>query len=150
VLYRNSYDLVRKPLSDVIDGNDDVALDEARNVQGSWPDVVPDMAVSKVLESSRVGERRMTTGMISAGVLDDEDYLEVVKEGSFGANALEEIRVTSPDVATEAHIADRMAHGPIPSLSELLWRHRRRMAQQAASDIRVPVRVITSQGRTRS
>lgn len=155
VLYRNSYDLSRKP---VVEGVY-VAGDEAatlRNAQrelnswaGLWPRDPPEMAACKILEGLPATARRLTTGMVSAGVLVDEDYLEVIRIGSFGYPDLEEMRLTAADAAAEARIADRIRSGPAPSFAEMLWRYRRRESERAAARQNVRSRVIVTAGRDR-
>ena len=153
VLYRNSYDLSRSPLREEIfrepENNFKRALAKAEEFKGYWPNDVPDMAACKVLDGASSSQRRITTGTVSAGVLLDEDYIEVVRLKSFGASQIEEIRISAADAGAEGRIGDRIAHGPPPSLAELQWRHRRRAAEKAASMVRVPARVITTGGRVR-
>jgi hypothetical protein len=153
VLFKNSYDLSRSPLREevFVDGSLDMtkAIEKAKELQGVWPDDVMDMAACKVLDGADPTKRRITTGMVSAGVLLDEDYLEVVRLKSFGASSLEEIRVSSQDVAVEGRIADRQRSGPIPSYAELQWRHRRRGAERIGAEMGVPTRVVATAGRTR-
>jgi hypothetical protein len=125
VLYKNSYDLSRSPLREETFVNNSLdiakAIDKAKELQGVWPDDVMDMAACKILDGANPTERRLTTGMVSAGVLLDEDYLEVIRLKSFGASSLEEIRLSAPDVAVEGRVADRLRSGPAPSFAELQW-----------------------------
>jgi hypothetical protein len=153
VLYRNSYDLARSPIRQRIlkygAKFKDAALREAQALAGHWPAQVPAMAASKVLDGGYSGERRLTTAMVSEGVLSDEDYLEVVRVGSFGRDDIEEIRVSAADAGAEARIADRLTRGPTPSLAEMIWRHRRRSAERSAAQRRLTTRVVVTHGRAR-
>jgi hypothetical protein len=153
VLYRNSYDLARSPIRQRIMKHGakfkDAALREAQALAGQWPTDVPEMAASKVLDGGFSGERRLTSAMVSAGVLSDEDYLEVVRVGSFGSEDIEEIRVSAIDAGAEARIADRLMRGPTPSLAEMLWRHRRRAAERSSAKRKLTTRVVVTHGRAR-
>lgn len=153
VLFKNSYDLSRSPIREEVFVNGvfdkELALKKAKELKGTWPNDVADMASCKILDGANLSERRMTTGMISSGVLMDEDYMEVVRSESFGVNSLEEIRLSSEDAAAEARIADRIGNGPTPSFAELQWRHRRRNAERVYAHLRIPTRVVATTGRTR-
>jgi hypothetical protein len=153
VLFKNSYDLFRSPIREEIFVNGSIdmgkAIERATELQGVWPDDVIEMAACKILDGANPTERRITTGTVSAGVLFDEDYLEVIRLRSFGTSSLEEIRVSSQDVAVEGRIADRVRSGPTPSYAELQWRHRRRGAERISAQMSVPTRVVATAGRTR-
>lgn len=153
VLFKNSYDLSRSPLREEVflNGSLDMAkaIQKAKELQGIWPDDVMDMAACKILDGANPTERRITTGTVSAGVLFDEDYLEVIRLKSFGASSLEEIRLSGQDVAVEGRVADRLRFGPSPSYAELQWRHRRRGAERISAQKGVPTRVVATAGRTR-
>ncbi len=147
VLFRNSYDLDREPLRGRIGDDDRLRVAEARRLAGTWRDDVQDMAVCKILDGVEGTPRLMTTGTVSEGVLIDEDYIEAPRVGSFGKDAISEIRTSAADAATEALIADRQARGPTPPLARLLWRHRRRMAERMARAAGIDVRVVGGHGR---
>jgi len=148
LLYRNSYDLDREPIRSRVNGVEAKLRLEARALAGHGSDAA-DMVICKILTDAAPTTRLMTTGLISEGVLADEDYLEVPLEQSFGAAELCEIRTASGDVAAEARIGSRLEQGPPPTLAELLWRNRRRDAERCASDLDLPIRIVSSQGRTR-
>ncbi|MGW9945414.1 hypothetical protein J2W92_000729 [Rhizobium leguminosarum] len=157
VLYRNSYDLSTKPIVDRIyvpkkpSITKKNAVAELASWIGTWASSVADMVVCKIMDGRTDTRRRLTTGAISQGVLSDEDYIEIPKLGSFNASHVEECRLTSSDAAAEAHITDRLLHGPSPSFAELQWRHRRRVAEHVLETGAVPitVRVVTTVGRDR-
>jgi hypothetical protein len=153
VLFKNSYDLSRSPIREkvFVNGSIDIAkaIDKAKELQGVWPDDVIEMAACKILDGASPTERRITSGTVSAGVLLDEDYLEVIRRKSFGASSLEEIRLSAQDVAVEGRIADRLRSGPAPSFAELQWRHRRHRAERIGAKVSVPTRVVATAGRTR-
>lgn len=154
VLNRNSFDLICQPLrsrTHTAHGNWDPALAiiEADLIAGEWSEL-GEMAICKVLKGERNEDRRLTVGAISEGVLSDEDYLEVIREETFGVSDLIEVRVAGADAAVDGLVADRLRRGPLPSWNELLWRHRRRKADQALKSRSVPIRVVVSSGRVRS
>lgn len=153
VLFKNSYDLSRSPLREEVFVNESLdmakAIAKAKELQGVWPDDVIYMAACKILDGANPTERRITTGTVSAGVLFDEDYLEVIRLKSFGASSLEEIRLSAQDVAVEGRVGDRLRSGPTPSYAELQWRHRRRGAERISAQVGVPTRVVATAGRTR-
>jgi hypothetical protein len=88
-------------------------------------------------------------GQISNAVLNDEDYVEVLRSRSFTVNDIAEVRTSATDAARESAIADRALHGPVPGALELLWRRRRLEAEQAMMDEGLTVRVVTASGRIR-
>ena len=153
VLFKNSYDLSRSPLREEIfvNGSIDIpkAIEKAKELKGFWPEDVMEMAACKILDGANPSERRITTATVSAGVLFDEDYLEVIRLKSFGASNLEEIRLSAQDVAVEGRIADRLRSSPTPSYAELQWRHRRRGAERIGAEVSVPTRVVATVGRSR-
>jgi hypothetical protein len=150
VLDRNSYDLMRPPMSTQFDTNDGAALGaEVRKISGRWQQDLPAMAAVKVLATPRASGRRMTTGQISEGLLSDEDYVEVILTSSFEAGAVHEARLLASDVANEEHIARREMTGPPPTPTALQWQSRRRDAERALHSVNVPVRVVTETGRVR-
>jgi hypothetical protein len=155
VLDRNSYDLIRSPLREKIEIGNATTWDKSReskafSISGTWQDDLQDIAALKVLNELTSGNRRLTTGLISDGVLKDEDYIEVLRIGSFSAVHLQEARVSAADAAYEALIAQRRATGPRPRLEALVWRSRRRRADAALRRARVEVRVVTTTGRVKA
>ncbi|MBX7481674.1 hypothetical protein [Qipengyuania qiaonensis] len=148
ILNGNSYDLVRLPLS-TRTGTDTALRSEAARFWGVWREDLTSMATLKVFAARR-SERRFTTGQVSDAILDDEDYLEVLRLGSFDASDLQEVRITAASAAAEADAAERMRHGPTPSAASLLWRRRRRDAVAAFEAAGVPVRVVSHSGRLKS
>lgn len=94
-------------------------------------------------------DRRWTVGQVSTSICEDEDYVEVLMPQSFGAGDLQEVRVTAAEAAQDAWIGGRQGFGPTPGIASLIWRQRRRNAERALREMRVPVRVMTSDGRTR-
>lgn len=148
VLYRNSYDLDREPIRSRIRKGGTLAS-EAERLAGTRASA-PDMVVCKIFDQAPSADRLLTSGVISDGILADEDYLEVPRTGPFGAAEIAEVRTSAADVAAEGRIADRLERGPLPNVAELLWRNRRRGAERAAGQARINLRVVTSSGRARS
>jgi hypothetical protein len=151
VLTSNSYDLVRPPLTPAGSKPAAAALQShVQDMAGLWGNHTSDMAVVKTFASREVSERRLTTGQVSEAVLDDEDYLEVLKVSSFDASNLQEARVSASDTAAEGHIGEQLRLGLCPSLAELHWRKHRRAAVKALQRHRVRTRVVTTSGRVRA
>jgi hypothetical protein len=151
VLTSNSYDLVRPPITSA--GSKPVAAtlqSHVRTMAGLWARDTPDMAVLKTFSARNVSERRLTTGQVSEAVLDDEDYLEMLKLGSFDASGLQEARVSAADTAAEGQIGEQLRLGLCPSLAELQWRKHRRGAVKALQGHGIRTRVITTSGRVRA
>ena len=117
---------------------------------GEWQANTGHLAALKSFDILQHTARRLTTGQISDAILEDEDYLEVLKAGTFGANDLQEARVSAADTAAEIQIGERTRLGPCPSLAEIQWRKQRLAAQRSLAASGVTVRVITTSGRTRS
>jgi hypothetical protein len=155
VLSSNSYDLIRPPITPAGSKPDPSSLaTAAHDMAGSWSTDSPEMAVLKTLSRRPATERRLTTGQVSEAVLEDEDYIEILKKGSFCARDLQEVRLSAADTAAETQIGEQLRAGPCPTLVELQWRKHRRAAVKAlrrwAGDPRgITVRIVTSAGRLR-
>src|SRR6185436_9841771 len=61
---------------------------EALKLCGAWHDDLGTMVALKAVQVLGVRRRRYTTGQISEIVRDDEDYMEVLKVGTFGTDQL--------------------------------------------------------------
>ena len=122
-----------------------------REWSGSWaePAARHDRA-TRAWSTLPFEERRWTSGEISRVILDDEDYSEVLFTRSFDVGELAEVRISAVDAAAEGDIADRERTGEAPTLHELEWRQQRRDARKALAAARIPVRVVSTPGRTRS
>lgn len=155
ILLRNSYDLNVTPVSRRFGGLNRTEQDElATSIlkdewAGEWLAHGHFIAGKKIMDQAPETTRRMTTAQISQGVLDDEDYVEVVRAGTFTPDALLEVRQTAEDAAAEALIGDRSRVGHAPDAAQALWRHRRRALARLAQEHALPVRVVTTSGRTR-
>jgi len=153
VLDRNSFDLISSPIREIVDAKlesqrPQTRKNEAAKLAGRWTDL-GSMAALKVLQVLGPRTRRYTIGQIAEVVRHDEDYMEVLKEGTFGAAGLQEARISAADAAHDALTGDRTSTGPTPRLESLVWRHRRRVAEEELGREGVTVRVVTSSGRTR-
>ncbi|WP_439588310.1 hypothetical protein [Hydrogenophaga sp.] len=154
ILDRNSYDVTRAPASnDIADVPEDQQAQKRKSVlaswSGEWAQHLGTMATIKVMQAIGSTDRRWTTGQISQSLCNDEDYIEVLKQGSFGASDLQEARVSAADAAHDALIASRMLRQPAPRLESMIWRTRRRRAEAALRAEGVPVRIVTTEGRVR-
>ena len=156
VLDRNSYDLVRSPVKELVArvalaGQQDARESIARSWSGSWAADLGHIAAAKALATLPLGGRRWTTGHISHAVCSDEDYIEVLKGGSFDARDLQEARMSANDVAQDALTASRLASRlPKPRLESLLWSRRRARAEAALRALGVPVRIVGNHGRIKT
>jgi hypothetical protein len=153
ILDRNSYDLLRAPLgTDAAykDSDDEDLCVAARRIAGRWGRDLAAIAALKVLSLRPVVGHRITTGDISDGLLRDEDYVEVLRLGSFAASDLQEARITAADVAREALVLERERHGSLASLASHAWVQQRRAAEAALARARVEVRIVTESGRVKS
>jgi hypothetical protein len=159
ILDRNSFDLGCEPIRRRITMDGAAprpqakwpaeTVNQADELQGRWEEHLADMAICKILDGGKNVQRRLTTAPISDGVLSDEDYIEVVRLESFGTDELDEARISAADAGADGRIADRLTRGPTPSLAELQWRHRRRLADQALATKRVRTRIVVTGGRAR-
>ncbi len=157
VLDRNSYDLIREPLQTQIDNtarteriSETAARQQAAAQRaGRMCDHLAPIAAIKVLESRQPVMRLVTTGAVSEGVLDDEDYIEVLRPKTFNIDHVREVRLAPADVALDERIRSRALVGVPPSQAEALWRGRRRAAEASLRANDVPVRVMTTAGRTK-
>jgi len=152
ILDRNSYDLIRSPIREIIDGTanpDQTRKEQAWRMRGLWKKDLGSMASHKVLSMLGVRSRRCTTGQISEALRDDEDYIEILRDGSFNAKDLQEARISAPEAGRDAFTADRLSSGPAPRMEVLLWRERRRKAEEELRLTEVPVSVVTTSGRVK-
>jgi hypothetical protein len=151
MLTSNSYDLARPPITPRgKDLNEDMLKEELEKINGTWKNDASNMAVVKVFSGRETSQRRLTTGQISDAVLDDEDYLEVLKIGSFDPEDLQEARVSAADTAAQGQIGEQLRLGLCPSMAELQWRKHRRAAAKALQSRGITTRVITTAGRVRT
>jgi hypothetical protein len=154
VLDRNSFDLISSPIREIIDAQPEplrpqLRRNEAAKLAGWWKEDLGAMAALKVLQVLGLRTRRYTIGQIAEVVRHDEDYMEVLKKGSFDTTNLQEARISAADAAHDALTGDRTSTGPAPRLESLVWRHRRRVAEDEFRREGVTIRVVTSSGRTR-
>jgi hypothetical protein len=153
ILDRNSYDLIREPLAGEIEkaavSVEQARRDKAEALAGTMDGDLAAIAAIKVLAARQPVDRLLTTGMVSAGVLEDEDYIEVLRTDSFNWGHVAEVRLTPADVAADERVRSRSLAGQTPSHAELQWRQRRRDAEERLVALGVPVRVVTTGGRTR-
>lgn len=156
LLDRNSYDVLRSPAREEIDRQSDpkaqasARSDMLRDWRGLFKRDGGAMVAIKVLGLLGARERRLTTGQISEAVRDDEDYIEVLRHGSFAADELQEARISAADAAHDAFVGTRLRGRPVPRLEALIWRDRRGRAERALRSCGVPVVIVTTGGRTRS
>ncbi|UGY02523.1 hypothetical protein [Bradyrhizobium quebecense] len=128
---------------------DKARAEEAKKLAGRWKKDTGAMAALRVMQILGLRRRRYTSGQIAETIRQDEDYIEVIKKDSFGADVLQEARLSANDAAYDSFTAERTAYGPSPRLESLMWRDRRRVAEQELRREGVTVRVVTSSGRSR-
>jgi hypothetical protein len=160
ILDRNSYDLVRPPLNSwraapeskvtIGEAGDNNGTLEAGKLAGRLMKDLTSMVMIGLARRGELTTRRLTIGQLSDSVLDDEDYIEVLKGSSFTIEEIDEVRTSSAEAAAESLIGDHLHRGPPPGFSELLWRSQRRRASSALRRADRPVRVVTTAGRVRS
>ena len=154
LLDRNSYDVLRSPERESIAGIGGALLDARKTMlarwSGMWRRDVGAMAAIKALVMLGARDRRWTTGQISEAVRSDEDYLEVLKIGSFRAADLQEARISPAEAAGDAWVGTGLARSPRPRMELLIWRDRRTRAETALRRSGVRLHVNTSSGRVRS
>ncbi|MCR5868229.1 hypothetical protein [Aquincola sp. J276] len=152
VLDRNSYDVMRAPVSDGVELLPRAQQTGARSaILRSWSGLlrrdVGAIVAIKALGTHGPLERRLTTGQISEAARDDEDYVEVLRHGSFSPDDLQEARIASSEAARDALVTARFPVSPAPRLEALIWRDRREHAERALRACGVPVNVVTTSGR---
>jgi hypothetical protein len=153
VLDRDSYFLEYPPVSDrirrALSPHNERKM-EAKSMSGKWNPDLNSIVTIKVLGGHLPPDRILTTDRISDAVLSDEDYIEVLRQKSFGTCDLLENRVNAADAALETLIGDNLASRRCPTFQELLWRKRRRDAVTFLRAEGIPTRVITTTGRVKS
>lgn len=148
ILDRNSYDLMREPLSMELGGDPTKLKDKAQEISGEWSEVGWVAAVN-VLTNSQPRMRRMTTGQLASGILNDEDYIEVLKQGSFEVKDLEIARISSAEASICSHIEDKFVSGSPATAAEILYVQQRMQAVAALAANNIRVAVSTTDGRTK-
>lgn len=155
VLDRNSWDVMLPPYSGLVNSLPTPGKKQymrrliLRWLSGRWGADLPLIGATKVLAVSGPRNRRLTTGQVSHALLEDEDYVEVVRHASFDARDIEVSRVSVADITLEADIERRMASKTPPNHIEGLWLLQRRDAESALARVGVGRRVVTSSGRVR-
>jgi hypothetical protein len=154
ILDRNSYDLIRAPIKSRIEVKDRSEAEqekerenEAWKLCGLWENDLGNIAALKGLQLLGFRTRRYTTGQISDAVRNDEDYMEILRIDSFGTNELQEARFSAAEAAHDALTGDRLRSRPAPRWESLMWRHRRRRAEEELRRNDVRVQVMTTSGR---
>lgn len=155
VLDRNSYDVLRAPFRDVVEG----FIDEGRRqavrrhileyLSGEYRPDLKTIGAVKVLIATGERDRRFSSGQISNGILDDEDYIEILKIGSFKAEDVEAARLSAAEAALESHVEQRLRSDP---WSHVAWRwlKERRNATQELVRSGIQVAVIATSGRVKN
>ncbi len=150
LLDRNSYDVLRAPICGTFNPRIAASLaTQLKKIAGVWVTDAANMAATKILGSSIVAPRRMTTGQVSDGLLCDEDYVEVILTQSFSVDAVLEVRLHPNDVAKAEHIRG-LEFRKAPRCAQLEWGRRRRAAEDALLAARIPMRVVSDSGRSKS
>ena len=154
ILDRNSYNLFQEPFwTEIAGGKTEREKKTAlRNIlgeiSGTWGTDVGSMAAIKIVGSDAMRERRLTVGQISDGLLSDEDYMEVLKVGSFAVGDLEAGRLALADIVTEDQIERDYSNGQFAAdHHHLLWAQQRRKAIAALRQAGVAVTSVRSSGR---
>ena len=152
VLDRNSYEVMRAPASDGVNSLPCSQQSNARSaILRRWSGIfkrdIGTIVTIKTIDGYGAIQRRLTTGQISNAARDDEDYVEVLKFGSFSPNDLQEARIAAEEAAHDALITTRFPVKPAPRLEQLIWRDRREHAERALRACDVRVKIVTSGGR---
>jgi hypothetical protein len=155
VLDRNSYDIMRAPFRLAVDHLPEHRRQAARrwilsSLSGTGRDDLKTMGAVKVLVTTGERDRRFSTGQISGGVLDDEDYMEILRIGSFTTKNLEAARLSAAEVALESHVEQRLQAKPTASHVSHEWLRDRRNATRALEEQGVEISVVASPGRIKS
>jgi hypothetical protein len=156
VLDRNSYDVLRAPFRDAVERFTGQARRQAARsfilaaLSGSFANDLKTMGAVKVLITTGERDRRFSTGQISGGLLDDEDYMEILKIGSFNTSGVEVARISAGEAALEGHVEQRLQSNPPAPHWARLWLTERRAAARALADAGIDVTVIAAPGRVKS
>lgn len=140
---RNPYNLVVEPLRRRAQNPAFV-----KGLFGDWTNDLTSILVLKVLPQLPVDNRLVTAGTVADGVLQDEDFVEVHRTGSFGVADIDEVRVPAQAVTQALDIRARCAEPEAVSATEMLWlaQHDRSLRQIRQAGI--ACRVVGSSART--
>lgn len=139
LLDRNSYDLLKPPLSQM--------HQQVDYLKGRWEKDIANIITFKVLPRLASHHFLATAGTIADLILHDEEYLEVHLKGRFISNDVEEIREDMQDQAVDRQIKDNFAAGILPSLEEILWASRRAILKTELKREKISTRIVGSSGR---
>ena len=150
---RNSYDFRAPPLQNEIkkDAGDDFTGKSpiVAGLQGTWEDDLSDMVAMRLLELGITDSRRLTTGIISDEVLQDEDYTEVILLQSFVPKEIEEVRISADSAALEAKLRTRKTMGQPLTRPEQTWLDHCNDVRSELESHNIPLLTITTSGRVR-
>jgi hypothetical protein len=155
VLDRNSYDVLRAPLDAVAAGaNDETEKQMLRRMvlsdhSGKFRPDLKTIGALKVLVATGERDRRFSSGQISNGILDDEDYIEILKIGSFHTGDVEAARLSAAEVALEGHVEQRLRSDPWSHAAQR-WLTQRRNATQGLRNCGIEVSIMTTSGRLKN
>jgi hypothetical protein len=154
VLDRNSYDVLRAPFATTVDRFEHSNRQQSARVHilqslsGKFRPDLKTIGALKVLTVTGERDRRFSTGQVSGGVLDDEDYLEILKVGSFDAKAVETARLSAAEAALESYVERRLQEDPWTHEART-WLTERRNAMRALEEAGIPVAIIATAGRVK-
>lgn len=154
VLDRNSYDVIRSPAIERVNSLPKAQQSNERSAvlrqwSGFFRRDIGTIVAIKTISTYGAIQRRLTTGQISEAARDDEDYIEVLRLGTFAPSDVQEARIASDEAAHDALVSARFPIKPAPRLEQLIWRDRREHAERALRARGVRVKIVTSSGRTR-
>ena len=154
VLDRNSYDVLRAPLKERVFGFSETRKQAKRirllgGLAGKFRPDLKTIGALKVLITTGERDRRFSSGQISNGVLDDEDYIEILKIGSFNIHDVEAARLSAAEAALENHVEQRLQSDPW-SHAARRWLTQRRNAMHELVNSGIEVAIITASGRVKN
>jgi len=152
IIDRNSYDVMRAPFRDAVEQFTEARRQAARRwilttLSGKGIDDLKTVGAIKVLVNMGERDRRFSTGQISSGVLEDEDYIEILKIGSFTTVEIETARLSASEIALEGHVEQRFRTKPVASHVSRQWLRDRRKATRSLEDEGIEISIAASPGR---
>ena len=93
--------------------------------------------------------RRLTTGQIANILLDDEDYIEVLREKPFTVADCLEARISASEAARSADIVSKAVTGPTPNAVDMTFISHKIKAETSLNAAGKNLAVVTTVGRMR-
>jgi hypothetical protein len=141
---RDSYDLLEAPLTG---GSPARMLRIVKALRGTWSADLVDMLILKMLPRLPETHHLITSGSVSALVMNDQEFVEVHLPRRIDLQDIEEIRQLPHESSIEASIIGRRRGRLAPTLVEIRWLAQRRKVLRGLAHESLAYRLVTMDGK---